>query len=297
MNRPTVARFADALDPIGPALRADKLSAAGVPVFPCKPSKAPRVRGGFRRAQTGGREFWSDRSWWRGDRQVDAVGAVPAGAGLCVVDLDVKGGLDGLTAFEMVTGISVAEHPHKCQTPSGGWHLWFSADFSVPVQNGWRPGVDIRGEGGYVLVHAGGSGLETPRYVWYVEEETDWQPVPPEIGTGASPVVVKEAANRRKALARMKELTVAGEDINTPVIIANRVHRNEHRLIRGPGERNTTAHKVVSGVVYDAEEMDLDLRRILKLVRKLFLHSEPTAAREAEWTNICTWVLSQERKE
>ncbi len=68
---------------------------------------------------------------------------LPTGDGLIVIDVDTdKGG-------EIPDW---APHTHTVHTPSGGWHLYYAVDREVPNSVGrLAPGVDVRGDGGYVL--------------------------------------------------------------------------------------------------------------------------------------------------
>ncbi|WP_052708886.1 bifunctional DNA primase/polymerase [Streptomyces sp. NRRL S-495] len=75
------------------------------------------------------------------------------------VDLDVKGGLDGvadLRALEAEHGFTVPATA-TVATPSGGWHLWLATEPGTRVLNsvgktrGHAPGIDVRGTGGYLV--------------------------------------------------------------------------------------------------------------------------------------------------
>jgi hypothetical protein len=79
--------------------------------------------------------------------------ATGARSGIFVVDLDVKNGIDGL---EELRKLGMVPATYTVATPSGGFHLYFrhpgfpvrnSAPNSSPI----APGVDVRGEFGYVV--------------------------------------------------------------------------------------------------------------------------------------------------
>lgn len=84
-------------------------------------------------------------SWWTAhprDRVGLVTGAVPS---LVVIDVDPRHGgtLEGLDG---ITGASVI------QTPSGGYHVYMAhPGRPVPSRAGVRRGVDVRGDGGFVL--------------------------------------------------------------------------------------------------------------------------------------------------
>jgi P4 family phage/plasmid primase-like protien len=121
----------------------------GIPVFPCnRKDKAPLTRHGFKDATT-------DRatiiSWW--SKWPNAMIGVPTGkrSGIDVLDLDVK-------PDEFINGLESVPQWQKCspviaRTPRGGAHLWFKSDGEVRNSTDViAPGVDTRGEGGYVIV-------------------------------------------------------------------------------------------------------------------------------------------------
>lgn len=100
------------------------------------------------------------RQWW--ERWPDANVGIATGSGLVVIDLD--GGSIDLP--ETLTA----------RTPNG-LHLYFRCDYTVPNRRNWRPGIDVRGDGGYVL--APGSVVDGQRYEWLIDRE----PAPlPELG-------------------------------------------------------------------------------------------------------------------
>ncbi len=75
---------------------------------------------------------------------------------LIVVDIDVRnGGSD--EAFKDINTI-------KCKTGGGGWHYYFKYEDGIQNKAGIQQGIDIRGEGGYVVVppsiHKSGNSYE-----------------------------------------------------------------------------------------------------------------------------------------
>lgn len=171
------------LDELGQAAMLDAAlvyAAAGWPVFPCNPTQdAPGTPAAKRRGKkplvagadkdeygkpipkTGG--LWRAttdeaqiRQWW--GKYPKALIGVPTGAriGLFVVDLDPR---DSECVDEVRQRLETAVGPMP-ETPisitqSGGWHIWLRCPEGgdLPKNNAARiPGVDWRGEGGYVIV-------------------------------------------------------------------------------------------------------------------------------------------------
>lgn len=136
-------------DNITESLRlARSLAADGFAVFPCKPTKGPYTRHGFKDATT---DLDRLTAWWR--KWPDAIPGLPTGAvnGVAVVDLDTDPakGKDGEAAARAL-GITREDSPFVVRTPSGGLHLYFKHRDGVTNTTG-KTGLDVRGEGGYVI--------------------------------------------------------------------------------------------------------------------------------------------------
>lgn len=87
--------------------------------------------------------------WWRED---PAAGiGIATGQGLLVIDLDVKHGEDGPGEFTRQLAPHLPPAP-TVRTPSGGWHLFYrTPQLAVPMRPGLLPGVDFKGDDGYVV--------------------------------------------------------------------------------------------------------------------------------------------------
>ena len=125
----------------------------GVPVFPCEPlGKRPLTRDGFLDASA---DAGVVGRWW--SRWPGANIGVPTGerSGLLVLDVDPRdGGAASLTQLEEVLG--PLPRTTRARTGGGGEHVFFR--YPGPTQEvrnsaSWvGPGIDVRGEGGYVIV-------------------------------------------------------------------------------------------------------------------------------------------------
>ncbi|MEZ5378242.1 MAG: bifunctional DNA primase/polymerase [Acidimicrobiales bacterium] len=158
-------------DPLDSALR---LAQRGFEVLPChapssggcscrqpecgSPGKHPRTRNGLYDATV---DPSAIRRWWRQWPDANLGIRTGAASGLVVIDVDPDhGGLDSMRSL-------AAEHAIpkglRVRTGSGGWHLYF-AHPGGHVRNSagtaLGPGVDVRGDGGYVIAppsrHASG---------------------------------------------------------------------------------------------------------------------------------------------
>lgn len=127
----------------------------GIPIFPCNKLKKPLTRNGFKDATT---DLEKIRAWWT--QWPYAMIGMPTGraSGLFVIDIDRKNGKDG---FKTLAALEAEYAPLSktltSQTPSGGLHLYFlMPDTDPPLRNTASkelgPGIDTRGEGGYVIL-------------------------------------------------------------------------------------------------------------------------------------------------
>jgi hypothetical protein len=148
-------------------------AAAGMPVLPLA-GKIPRNRGGLTNASS---DVLVVAEWWR--RWPDAnVGVVTGGAsGYVVVDVDGPAGARSLMELERRHGrIRTAQ----VLTGSGGRHLWFRCpkDQIRNSAGALGEGLDVRGDGGYVVVppsvHESGNLYRWTRELEHVAELPAW---------------------------------------------------------------------------------------------------------------------------
>lgn len=127
--------------------------------FPCdQRTKAPLIGGGFKAATC---DEATLRRWW--SAHPDALIGEPTGDGVAVLDIDPRNG-----------GVEPAGLPRtkRTRTRSGGWHIWMCvpAGQRVPCSAGKiARGVDIRGDGGYVIADSPG---------WAVVDDSPIAPMP-----------------------------------------------------------------------------------------------------------------------
>jgi hypothetical protein len=113
---------------------------------------APRGQGGVHLAS-------ADHAQIRYRYSLDRAAGIGVPTGqvnqLAVIDLDVKhddDGPDNFARFLAANGLQLPAAPWS-RTPSGGFHLWLRTPPGVPVPERGRilPGVDVKGDGGYVV--------------------------------------------------------------------------------------------------------------------------------------------------
>ncbi len=116
-----------------------------------KKNKTPLISGGSRSATTNPTLI---RQWWRKHPNANIGLATGKISGFWVVDIDIKGGKDGLKAIMDEFGDNIlSENQLIARTASGGYHIFFKCpdDFEIHNKQGVLSGVDIRGDGGYVI--------------------------------------------------------------------------------------------------------------------------------------------------
>jgi hypothetical protein len=113
------------------------------------------------RAAVDARDPATIRKWWT--RWPDAVISIPAGArsGVVVLDIDCKNGRNGFDTLADL-GLAILPDTPISHTPSGGVHVWF-ARTKLEIRNsagikGLGLGLDIRGDGGQVVLPSPNSG-------------------------------------------------------------------------------------------------------------------------------------------
>ncbi|WP_369282186.1 phage/plasmid primase, P4 family [Oscillibacter sp. GMB15532] len=140
----------------------------GLRIFPCYPAgKIPATAHGCLDATTEEKQI---SEWWTGSYLYNI--GIATGNGIVVLDVDIdheagKHGDETLAYLEKQYG--QLPDTWQCLTGGGGVHYYFQCnDPSLTVAAGFAPGLDYRGDGGYVIappsVHQNGR-----KYEWEVE--------------------------------------------------------------------------------------------------------------------------------
>lgn len=143
-----------------------RYASLGYSVFPLTPGQKYPLKGtnGFKDATT---DLVKIEQWWTTHPNANIGVATGAVSGLWVIDIDVKNGKDGeaaLKAFTPQGGIGI--ETMQAKTASCGRHIYLKWDAAHPVKSRANvlTGVDIRGDGGYVV--APPSVTEVGNYSW-----------------------------------------------------------------------------------------------------------------------------------
>lgn len=123
--------------------------ARGWRIFPCLPySKKPATPDGYKSATT---DISQIEAWHKNNPFYNW--AIANDDKLVVIDLDVKG--EGRKGWEyLIEEHGIPESTIIVKTGGGGEHWWFKAPASHYLGRviRWKPGIDVLGDGGYILV-------------------------------------------------------------------------------------------------------------------------------------------------
>lgn len=139
-------------------------AAHGWAVFPCRPrGKMPITAHGVKDATTDPDKI---EAWWTDTPDANIGIATGAPSGIWVVDIDGEAGLQSLRRLATIGH----ELPMTVSSGTGhGTHLFYAIPPGATIRNraGVWAGVDIRGDGGYVIappsLHPSG---KTYRWIW-----------------------------------------------------------------------------------------------------------------------------------
>ncbi len=118
-------------------------------VFPCLPgTKKPATGHGCRDASNDPAQI---ERWWTQNPAYNIGLACGEASGVYVIDVDVspEKGIDGTNAMMKFPAMPMTA---SAETPGGGLHWLFRTDDPPANKNAFRPGVDIRGEGYYIIL-------------------------------------------------------------------------------------------------------------------------------------------------
>ena len=124
------------------------LSSIGTPIFPVKADKKPHITSWQQKATT---DQEMVKEWWK--KWPEANIAMPTGApsGFVAVDVDVKNGVDGYKSLSFIEAMFGVQSTRRIETPSGGIHLIYTSNQKVMNKIGILDGIDVRGDGGYIV--------------------------------------------------------------------------------------------------------------------------------------------------
>ncbi len=136
-------------------------------IFPLLPGrKEPATSHGVKDATI---DLFQISRWWSSNPKYN-IGlscGIKSGVYVIDVDLDEEKGING---YETLKSLPTLPQTATQKTPRGGFHAFFKTTNPPANKNNWKPGIDIRGDGYYVLlspsIHPNGKS-----YTWYPGRE------------------------------------------------------------------------------------------------------------------------------
>lgn len=214
----------------------------GIPVFPCSPAtKRPLTQHGFKEATT---DAFQIRKWWQQHPKamIGAPTGAPTGWWVLDIDTDESKGKQGIQSLQSM-GHELSELMDTAvnRTASGGYHILFKYDPAAPVTNArgaLPPHIDVRGDGGYVIMS--GSVLADGRAY-------EWVNPPEEISIEAAPEWLMTAIKGRTPPADVLDFNTAAKAGSTVV---------ERVLAAQPGTWHERTRDLVARMVSEGASDD-----------------------------------------
>lgn len=170
------------------------------------PGKHPRTQRGVKDASSSLDDI---KKWW--GTWPNANIGMATGEGIVVVDIDGRhNGHDSLAFFELLFG-KLTECPTANSGSGDGLHFFFADSHNLGNSTGIAPGIDIRGNGGYVILapsnHASGNS-----YCWK-DEQSLFDIDLPQIPNWLVTEILKSKGSTNKSQNNSSRLPFWGIDI------------------------------------------------------------------------------------
>ena len=187
-------------------------------VFPLAPGqKTPITSHGVKDATTDKNQI---KKWWAKWPNANIALACGKTSGVYVIDVDIftTGDVNGRESLREFPSLPTTISQN---TPRGGFHAFFKTENSPANRNSFRPGIDIRGDGYYVVIapsvlrkihpHPNGG-----KYTW-VKGQSPWDILPAEYPDFMRPVIKapwlnKELKDERNSIRDTPESGVQPSD-------------------------------------------------------------------------------------
>lgn len=126
-----------------------KYASLGWQIFPLAPGqKTPITSHGVKDATIDDLQL---RAWWEQWLNANVAVACGAKSGIYVLDVD-RDKQKGIDGFKSLAEFPALPATIRQDTPRGGFHAFFCTNNPPANKNSFRPGIDIRGDGYYVVL-------------------------------------------------------------------------------------------------------------------------------------------------
>jgi putative DNA primase/helicase len=149
-------------------------------VLPVSENKVPLIKGWPKFATTDADQL---TDWWTSYPTANFGIATGAESGFWVIDIDMKRGINGWESIIEAFGEPLfGEHDLCAKSPSGGYHLYYQWDPSIPISVAANvlPGVDIRGETGFIMAPPSSVRIDGQERFYRYNDENNVIPEAPE---------------------------------------------------------------------------------------------------------------------
>ncbi len=177
-------------------------------VFPLAPGqKTPITTHGVKDATTNRKQI---EEWWSKWPNANIAVACGRQSGIYVIDVDEskRGGISGRASLKEFPDLLLTITQN---TPRGGFHALFKAGNPPANRNSFRPDIDIRGDGYYVVL-APSISSNGGKYEW-VEGCSPWDILPAEYPDFMRPVVRAPSSPVAPVNTRIVSQAYGGDDV------------------------------------------------------------------------------------
>ena len=149
-------------------------------VLPVTDTKVPLIKGWPKFASADPDQI---SQWWTQYPTANIGIATGPESGIWVLDIDVKNGINGWHSIkERFGNLDFDGNDLGVTSPSGGYHLYYQWDSSLPVTVAANvlPGIDIRGETGFIIAPPSSVLIDDQERFYQFNDENNTIPVAPE---------------------------------------------------------------------------------------------------------------------
>lgn len=254
----------------------------GFSVIPIRGDKKPHIRWEeFQKRRATEEEI---RSWW-GKWPTAMIGIVTgAVSGILVIDCDSE---VGYRAIQELLPDSIVIP--VARTPRGGWHLYFVFYPGLTIGAGVMPGVDFRGEGGYIVAPPSVNGTGRA-YAWedgLSLDDVELPPMPRSLECALKNYKVHYKEGRNTADSDVENMFAAGRRDNDLFHVANILTKG------GMGEAEVTEvlkNLIVSwGETPDQKWID---EKVESAKKRNMKREKPVISEIEAWVGVTTGYFS-----
>lgn len=238
-----------------------------------RPGKHPRVRWlAYQEKRPTEQEV---RSWWRRWPQANVIVLTGKVSGIVAIDVDPRHGGD-----ESMVGVTIPDTVRTLTGGGGVHHIYRHPGRHLPNATNVLPGVDFRGDGGYILVPRS-SHISGTRYEW------DTSAHPEDIEPADLPPWFLDALDSGTRYAAGTHTVRKNGDVDAVIMGEIKV---------AEGERNEMMTRVVGSLISNRDEEEKGEESIVMLAMLINERSFDPPLAEGEVRTIVQSILRREQR-